>query len=303
MRTSATLTTSGDHSTPRVNNHDPQLLSHCGVKGRIRRTTAIDILQPVGGSTGARLVRASDGRLYVVKSARSVYGPRIPVNEYLAARLAFELALPTPEIALVAVPARSELPAQLCFGSRFICNQDGDAALTSLPACLWRFVENPKDLWGAYVFDVWTGNTDSRQVVFAHTSGPRPLRLFLVDQGNCFAGRLWRMVDCSWSCASHMAFAYADISGLSDLDRWISRAEQLSPDRIREAADGIPPNWLGDGDAEALDTLLEQIIARRSKVRALVAGAIARRDYPFTGCRLRRTPGAVPGAIAEARIA
>jgi len=302
MQASSIRTAANDHGNARARTQERRQCVRWPLAECVPRVTAKGIFQPMGGSTGARLVRASDGCLYVVKSARNPYGPRILANEYLATRLARSLGLPTPDFALVAMPARLDRLAELCFGSRLVCNQDGGAALTVLPACLWGLVENPADLWGAYVFDVWTGNSDCREVVFARLPGPRPLRLMLIDQGHCFAGRLWRFEDCSWNCASAMAFAYEG-SGPSALDQWVSRVAEIEPDRIRVAAEGIPPEWLGDGSAGALDTLLQQLVARRGMVRSLVAGAMSRRDYPFNSCRFRMPPGAAGGMKAAARIA
>jgi len=262
----------------------------------IALVAATNVFQTLPGSTGARIVRASDGHFYAVKFSCNPYGPRILANEFLAWRLARLLGLPTPKIALIDVPPELGTPG-VHFASRlFRC---AAAAHDPNPRPEWGLVQNANDLWGAFVFDLWTGNADARQFLFLRARGTRPYRLMLIDHGHCFGGPAWRILN-SLSIPNPPLLAYASISGWADLEPWLLRLESLAPERILHARDGVPPDWLGAAGAADLDALLAELIARCSAVRQQIAELIVARAQPFVTWQMCRDGGWRPSRWLKA---
>jgi hypothetical protein len=70
--------------------------------------------------------------------------------------------------------------------------------------------------------------------------------------------------------------------------------EKFDPAVVREIAGEIPPDWTGN-DWDALEKLVETIIARRAKVRELITAFrnSSRQPFPAWGAALIATQKAV----------
>lgn len=260
----------------------------------LRHVNAIENVEALQGGTEPVLMRADDGHLYVVKFSTNPFGPRMLVNEYLAARLAHGLGLSTPATAIVRVPEGLAAPTGAHFGSR-VCKSRGNVYIHEwLPAAVWGLVANPADLIGAYCFDAWTGNADCRQVIFVRTSGVTPFRLFLIDHGHCFGGKSWCLPGFAVQCPVRLRFAYANVTHWSDLDPWLSTIEGLDSAQVRLAAEGIPEEWLAGNNRRAFDRLLDELDARRFATRALIASLLDSGSHPFSCWRFRSSLFVVP---------
>jgi len=152
---------------------------------------AIEHVRKMRGGSPPQLLRCSDGQYYVVKFANNPQGSRILANEFLCAHLAARLGLPVLGARVINVREKfihyseqmtierphGRVPCKpgLCFGSR----HPGTMSIDLLPDQYWNELENISDFAGMLVFDLWTSNTDIRQVVFFKESSEE------------FMGKLW----------------------------------------------------------------------------------------------------------------
>jgi len=75
-------------------------------------------------------------------------------------------------------------------------------------------------------------------------------------------------------------YVYLHVTGWHSLEPWLGRIEKCRPEVIEEIAGNIPPEWYG-GDWDALRSLVQAIIARRMKVRDLIAAFRDSSRNPF----------------------
>ncbi|MGC1617359.1 MAG: HipA family kinase [Candidatus Acidiferrum sp.] len=234
------------------------------------------------GGSQSHLMRCSDGHHYVVKFPNNQQGRRVLANELLGASLADFLSLPVAQGAVVWVEdALVEISEELiigtklnstrcepgrCFGSRFAVDPRIKAAFDIFPGSLLKQVENLQDFFGMFVFDVWTSNLDSRQVVFVKEK-PNAYRAVMIDQGLCFGGATWQMGDCPLKCAYLDKRVYKDVQGVVDFEPWLTILEEaINRDVLDAVAGAIPPEWYGS-DRASLDLLLEGLLRRKDAVR------------------------------------
>jgi hypothetical protein len=117
-------------------------------------------------------VRASDGHRYLVKSAETAR--YLPLNEYLAYRLADQLRIPTPPYRVIAMPNGAEV-----FGSRDIYDRAPPKILTYYldPARL----ASPDDVWRTLIFDLFISNYDRHSANFVGIEIPPKTTLVAID--------------------------------------------------------------------------------------------------------------------------
>jgi hypothetical protein len=131
-------------------------------------------------------MRCSDESYYVVKFQNNPQHRRILVNELLGTKLAASLGLHTKAVAIIDVsedlirltpdlhvdlpwsPIREQVPVQsgLQFGSRYPGDPHQLTVFDFLPDRQVLNARNLQDFLGMLVFDLWTCNTDRRQVIF-----------------------------------------------------------------------------------------------------------------------------------------
>jgi hypothetical protein len=250
----------------------------------------VEHVRRVRGGSQAHILRCSDGEQYVVKCQNNPQGTRILVNEMLGGALATRMGLPTPETAIVDVSellirrsedfliqlgrSRVACTAGSCFGSRLPSETgpDGDRVLMSTHAYLPDLppmeVVNNADFAGMLVFDKWTGNMDSRQVVFVRDISGQSYRAVMIDNGFCFNGAQWDFPNAPRSGLSARPSAYQAIRGMEAFEHWLEILENISGVHLLdELADEIPVEWYG-GEVSTLRRLLQEIERRRRQVRA-----------------------------------
>lgn len=281
------------------------------------RATAIEHIRPLPGGSRSHLLRADDGHFYVVKFLNNPQGRRVLVNEYIATRLAALLGLPVPEIGLIHVlePLIRYSPAMrmtcgdltvmcsagLQFGSRLCGDPQQSVLLDFLPKQAHSLLQNPDAVFGAYVFDRWTGNIDRRQFVFVRTRGARGIRACLIDQGFCFGGEDWRFRDAPRDGLAADTSLYQDLRSWKQLEPWIQRIEAMPFDCIRQAADELPHSW--NGAPSALDSLLRALDTRRQRLRALISESLAMPNHPFVNWNVQELLPISPMLCSEAKEA
>jgi hypothetical protein len=255
--------------------------------------TAVEHIRPMRGGSQPHLMRCSDGHYYVVKFANNPQGLRILANEYLAGRVAKLLGLPCPEICVLEVkeelvrltPALSfqwvhhSSPAAtgLAFGSRYPSRRYGaNRKLLSvvdlrLASGLGR-VENLSDLMGILMFDKWTSNIDSRQILCF----PRPTkhwktyRIFMIDNGFCFDGCDWEFKDSPLHGLYLDKDIYSAVQDLQAFGPWLERLEtRVTSEELKRIVEDIPRPWVKDDLSQFLE-LAKRLFERKKSVPGLI---------------------------------
>lgn len=237
-----------------------------------------------GGAQG-QLMLAGDGHLYVVKFRNNPQHTRVLANELLAARLALAVGLTAPEPAIVEVSKwlventpelRIELArsteacaAGLNFGSRYVGGLMPGQVVDFLPEEELAQIHHAGEFAGILALDKWTGNANGRQAVFARRQRERRYRPHFIDFGYCFHAGDWKFEDIPLRGVYYRNSVYRAVTGFDSFEPWLTRLETLSPDVIWQQAADIPPDWYGE-DLNALETLVEQLIYRRGRIRELI---------------------------------
>ena len=252
---------------------------------------ALEHVRRMRGGSQAHVMRCSDGHYYVVKFPNNPQGIRILACDLLGNLLAARLGLPAQPSRVIEVPevlirATEDLVIQLpresvpcspgkCFGSRCPVAKNGSIPLMNVAVDFWNTgmgdsVENVSDVAGILVFDQWTSNTDTRQLLFWRGFQERRWRLSMIDQGRCFNGARWNFPDSPLWGLYHGLGPYLREETLAPFEPWLERLEQgMDRNVLNELATSVPPEWYG-GDRAALNSLLEQLDERRGRVRELI---------------------------------
>ncbi len=167
--------------------------------GKVRVTQFIRRLR---GGSQPKLVKASDGYLYVVKFSGNAQGPNLIFNEVMGSELYRRCGISTPEWKALDITAeflvnnpacRIETekdllrpPIGLCFGSRYLGSSDANL-FDVLPGASYSRIFNRSSFWLAWALDICAGHADNRQVIFSGKEGGRYEAVFL-DHGHLFGG-------------------------------------------------------------------------------------------------------------------
>ncbi len=263
------------------------------------RVQAVEFIRRMRGASQPQLLRADDGRYYVVKFVNNPQHARILANEMLGARLALLLGLPAREPAFVEVPqaliagnplmsielGTKTLPcaAGVQFGSTFPGVPGQVLVLDFLPD---RFLRKVCDFGpvflGALVFDKWTCNCDGRQMIFSKPASQEdaPYTAWMIDHGFCFNDGEWNFPDSPIRSLYPRRLVYEGVRSLESFEPFLSRLENLNASEIEACREGIPPQWC-EPDPDRLDDVVERLFARRRRVRQALIDARDSNLRPF----------------------
>jgi hypothetical protein len=258
---------------------------------------AIEHIRRMRGGAQSHLLRCADESYYVVKFQNNPQHLRILANELLGTRLAARLGLPVPRAEVVEVRpemiagtadlviqlGRGRAPCQagLQFGSRYPGEPAELAVYDLLPDEQLREVKNLADFAGMLVFDKWTCNTNGRQAIFFREPGETHYRAQMIDQGFCFNAGVWDFPDAAVRGLYARHRVYEPVRGMEAFEPWLGRLEHnITDDVLGEIAGEIPPEWY-NFETEALEHLLAQLDARRTRVRQFIWDAKKSYRQPF----------------------
>jgi hypothetical protein len=260
--------------------------------------SAVQHVRRMRGGAQAHLMRASDNNFYVVKFQNNPQHPRVLANDLIVTRLAERVGLPVPQTEVIEVEdwlvkhtpeltiqlARQTLPCQagLQFGSRFVVDPAAGQVFDYLPEVALAQVKNLAAFAGVLALDKWTCNANGRQAAFYRRGRDRKYTAAFIDQGYCFNAGEWTFPDAPLRGVYLRNEVYAWVRGWESFEPWLSRVEQLDAQQIWQCAEGVPPEWYGSY-FDALERLVESLLQRRARVRALITEFrdCSRRPFPF----------------------
>jgi hypothetical protein len=252
-----------------------------------------------GGAQG-QLMLGADGHVYVVKFQNNPQHRRVLANELLASRLAAAAGLTAPQAEIVEVSdwlventpeleidlgkTRIKCQAGLQFGSRFVGGLMPGQVVDYLPEEQMSEVRNLGEFAGILALDKWTGNANGRQAVFARKQRERRYRAAFIDYGYCFHAGEWKFEDIPLRGIYYRNDVYREVCGWESFEPWLTRLETMAAETVWAAAGEVPPEWYG-GDLSEMEALVEKLLARRSRIRELIAefGKSDRKPFPNWG--------------------
>lgn len=260
-------------------------------------------------------MRCDDGHFYVVKFQNNPQHVRVLANELLGTRIAARLGLPVPVVDVVSVGewliahtaelkielAGKSLPcaAGLQFAARFVADPFEGQVFDYLPQAMLPRVRNLEDFAGILAFDKWTCNANGRQAVFWRKARERKYTASFVDQGYCFNAGEWSFPDAPLRGVYGWNDVYAGITGWGSFEPWLGRIEEFKAEDFNACAADIPTEWgVGWDD---LEQLREQLLARRGRVKELIAAFRFTTRQPFVNWK-EGADSNQPTAISPAAV-
>ena len=260
---------------------------------------AVQAIRRMRGGAQSQLMLGADSRLWVVKFQNNPQHIRVLANELIATRLAEAAGLTVPPSDVIEVTEwlventsdmlvdlgrglRERCRPGLQFGSQFVGGLMPGQVMDFLAEQQLAEVRNLAEFAGMLAVDKWTGNCNGRQAVFSRKPRERKYRATFIDQGFCFNAGEWTFPDSPLRGVYLRTGVYAGVTGWSSFEPWLTRIEEMPAEKLWAIAEAVPPEWYG-GDLVAIERLMEKLLARRGRVRELIAAFrdSEREPFPF----------------------
>jgi len=257
---------------------------------------AVQQIRRMRGGAQGHLMLGADEQLWVVKFQNNPQHVRVLANEMLATRLAEAAGLSVPVTDVVEVSGwlientpeldvdlgreRVRCQAGLQFGARYVGGTMPGQVMDYLPEEQLGEIRNLEEFAGMLALDKWTGNANGRQAVFARKARERRYSASFIDQGYCFHAGDWKFEDVPLRGVYPRNLVYAQVRGWESFEPWLTRLETMDATVMWRAAEAIPPEWYG-GDLSAMESLVETLIQRQKRIRALIEGFGRSQRAPF----------------------
>jgi hypothetical protein len=246
---------------------------------------AIQAVRKMRGGAQSHLMLGADGHPYVVKFQNNPQHVRVLANELLGTRLAALAGLSVPPCDVIEVSEwliqnsadlvvdfgqrREPCRAGLQFGSRLVGGLMPGQVMDYLPEPQLTEVKNLREFAGMLVIDKWTCNANGRQAVFLRRPREKQYTATFIDQGYCFNAGEWKFADAPLRGVYARNLVYRDVVNWESFEPWLTRVEEMDPQRVWAVAETVPPEWYGS-DVTEIERLMEQLLARRKRVRELI---------------------------------
>lgn len=272
--------------------------------GGIVAVRAIQQIRKMRGGAQSHLMLGEDGNAWVVKFQNNPQHLRVLPNELLATRLAglIGLTVPacevmevspwlierTPELEMELGERREPCRPGLHFGSQLVGGLMPGHVADYLPEPQLSEVRNLSEFAGVLALDKWTCNANGRQALFHRKGREKRYSATFIDQGFCFNAGEWRFIDAPLRGVYARNLVYSEVRGWDNFEPWLTRIEELEPERIWALVETVPPEWY-EGNAEVLEHLMQKLIERRTQVRPLITSFRDSSRQPFPNWNSRAT--------------
>ena len=265
-------------------------------------------LRKMRGGSQAHLIEAGDGNCYIVKFQNNPQHRRILINELFAAEFLRHLHIAAPDSSLIRLSgeflaAHPEVYIHTGsqhfpptpgwhFGSRHPGHPATTAVYDMIPDSLFPQVANLDQFRAVLVFDRWVSNGDGRQSIFLRATlddwlarpgiPPRKVGFVtaMIDHGFIFNGPHWDLPQSALTGLYPRRHVYSGVRSLDDFEPWLSRVENFPAEVIDRALRHIPSEWL-EGEEDALQKLLEQLVHRQKRIREIMLECRLAEGAPF----------------------
>lgn len=228
----------------------------------------------LGGSTGARVMGASDGNFYICKAPRFSPEPHpyLLANEQVCKNLADLLNLPTVPSTVV------NLRGEKLFGS-LLNRQMMDLKAVEVTR---ENLKNWEDVPAILVFDIFICNVDRHtgNSLALLSPGEESFQLFIVDHSHALMGAATgKRARLQENHPLERYLTYYDLNSMiesrSDFDRPLSHLERLGKKEIAGAVECLPREWLPNYQ-ENVVTITKALVIRRDNLRRLLERQLER---------------------------
>jgi hypothetical protein len=102
----------------------------------------------------------------------------------------------------------------------------------------------------------------------------------MMDNGYVFDGPHWRFSESAIQGLYFRPSIYESVRGLESFSPWLERIRHFPEEVVDRAIHTMPQSWI-EGEKEALERLLEQLMRRRTRVADLIANCRKAPSNPF----------------------
>ena len=225
-------------------------------------------IRKMKGGAQSSLVRANDGKYYVVKMTGNPQGPNTLANELLGSLIAKSVGLPVaegkgiylsdsfidsyPDLWFELQSGRRRPIKGLHFGSLLIGQPSGQRRPTEyISPSRVNMITNRAAFLGMYLLDVWANHQDNRQAILRRGSNDGTQEAFFIDHGHMFGGPAWDFQERPGVAFHREMAVYSDLWQDEQIASWISHFRTVVPEVLSWVACAVPPQWY-DGDISRL---------------------------------------------------
>jgi hypothetical protein len=232
-------------------------------------------IRKMKGGSQSNLVRANDGRYYVVKMTDNPGGPNVLANEHMGSLIAEAVGLPVAEAKGISlsdsfIDSHPDLwfglrsgvrrpNSGVHFGSLLVGQTSGAERPTEyIGPSRVNMITNREAFLGMYLLDVWANHQDRRQAILRRTSNDAQ-EVFFIDHGHMFGGPEWNFKENPSSTLHSEMAVYANLWQDEQIASWISRFQAIVPEVLTSVAHSMPSQWYKGEIAELIGRLAERL--------------------------------------------
>ncbi|WP_433968322.1 HipA family kinase [Tunturiibacter gelidiferens] len=241
-------------------------------------------IRKMKGGSQSILVRANDGRHYVVKMTDNPIGPNLLANEHLGSHVAKAVGLPVAEAKGILLsdsfidshpdlwfelPSGVRRPTKgMHFASQFVGQTSGpDRPTEYISPSRVSMITNREMFLGMYLLDVWANHQDNRQAIFTRGS-TKAQEVCFIDHGHMFGGPAWNFKENPASALHLERSVYNDLWQDEQVTSWISRFQTIIPGVLSSIFPCMPDEWYTGDLNELHRRLADRLICLPKLVNA-----------------------------------